>query len=43
MHLIRETHISKIAGHFGVRKTIANLQRCVYWPTIQEYVAQYIR
>jgi hypothetical protein len=41
--LIKETHTSKIVGHFGVGKTISNLQSYVYWLRMQEYVAQYIR
>jgi hypothetical protein len=43
LQLIREAHTSKIAGHFGVGKTIANLQSYVYWPIMQEDVARYIR
>ena len=41
--LTREAHTSKIAGHFGVRKTLYNLQRYVYWPKMQDQVAKYIR
>jgi hypothetical protein len=43
LHLIREAHTSKVAEHFGVGKTISNLQRYVYWPRMQEDVARYIR
>jgi hypothetical protein len=43
LHLIREAHTSKIVGHFDVGKTVSNLQRYVYWPRMQEYVAYYIR
>jgi hypothetical protein len=32
VHVIREAHTSLIAGHFGVDKTIAQLQRFCYWP-----------
>jgi len=39
--LIREDHTSKVAGHFGVGKTMANLQKYVYWPTMQEQVASF--
>jgi len=42
LQLIREAHTSKVAGHFGVGKTVANLQRYVYWPKIQEQVARFI-
>jgi hypothetical protein len=30
LQLIREAHTSKVARHFGVGKTVANLQRYVY-------------
>jgi hypothetical protein len=43
LQLIREAHISKVSGHFGVGKIVSSLQRYVYWPKMQEYVAQYIR
>jgi hypothetical protein len=39
LQLIREAHTSKVAGHFGVGKTVANLQRYVYCPRMQEDVA----
>jgi len=32
VHVIREAHTSLIAGHFGVDKTVAQLQRFCYWP-----------
>lgn len=40
---IREAHTSKVIGHFGVGKTVANLQMYVYWPKMQEQVARFIR
>lgn len=43
LQLIKEAHTSKVAGHFGVGKTVANLQRYVYWPKIKEQVARFIR
>jgi hypothetical protein len=43
LQLIGEAHTSKVAGHFGVGKTISNLQRYMYWPRMQKYVVQYIR
>ena len=43
LQLIREAHTSKVARHFGVGKTVANLQRYVYWPKMQEQVARFIR
>jgi hypothetical protein len=30
LQLIKEAHAFKVAGHFGVGKTVANLQRYVY-------------
>ena len=32
--LIREAHHSKVARNFGMKKTIAHLQRYFYWPKI---------
>jgi hypothetical protein len=43
LKLIREANTSKVAGHFSVGKTIANLQRYVCWPKMKEDVAWYIR
>jgi hypothetical protein len=43
MHLIRDVDMSKVEEHFGVGKTIVNLQRYVCWLKMQEYVAQYIK
>jgi hypothetical protein len=40
--LIREANTSKIVGHIDVGKTMANLQRKVYWPKMQEYLAWFI-
>ena len=40
---IREDHTYCILGHFGVGKTLANLQRYCYWPKMQENVSKYIR
>jgi hypothetical protein len=39
---IREVHSSLIAGHFGVGKTVANLQRYCYWPKMNESVSRYV-
>ena len=41
--MIREAHTSKVLGNFGVGKTVANLQRYVYWPKMQEQVDRLIR
>jgi hypothetical protein len=43
MNLIKEAHTSKVARHFSVGKTIANLQRHAYYPRMHKYVARYIR
>ncbi|KAF5184174.1 Transposon ty3-i gag-pol polyprotein [Thalictrum thalictroides] len=40
---IREAHTSKVAGHFGVEKTLMNLRRYVYWPKMQGYVARFCK
>jgi hypothetical protein len=43
INIIREAHSSLIAGHFGVGKTVANLQRFCYWPKMNESVSRYVR
>jgi hypothetical protein len=43
INIIREAHSSLIAGHFGVGKTVANLQRYCYWPRMNESVSRYVR
>ncbi|OMP09092.1 hypothetical protein COLO4_05809 [Corchorus olitorius] len=43
LKLIREAHHSLVAGHFGIHKTVANLQRYVYWPNMLNDVTHYIR
>jgi hypothetical protein len=43
INIIREAHSSLIAGHFGVGKTMANLQRYCYWPKMNESVSRYVR
>ncbi|CAL2277905.1 unnamed protein product [Prunus armeniaca] len=40
---IREAHTSRCAGHFGVDKTLLNLQRYVYWPWMHVDVSRFIR
>ncbi|CAL2266314.1 unnamed protein product [Prunus armeniaca] len=40
---IHEAHTSKVAGHFGVEKTLLNLCRYVYWPKMHLDVSRYIR
>jgi hypothetical protein len=43
INIIREAHSSLIVGHFGVGKTMANLQRYRYWPKMNESVSRYVR
>ena len=43
LQLIIEGHTSKVAGHFGDGKTIANLKRYVYWTRMKEDVAHFFR
>ncbi|XP_038973019.1 uncharacterized protein LOC120105044 [Phoenix dactylifera] len=40
---IREAHTSKVAGHFGVTKTLQNLHRYVFWPRIQQDVVRFVK
>ncbi|GKC07671.1 transposable element [Tanacetum coccineum] len=40
---MREAHTSKVAGHFGVTKTLQNLQRYVFWPRMHQDVAQFVK
>jgi hypothetical protein len=41
--LIWESHYSRVAGHFGVEKTVAVLQQHFYWPKLRQDVNKYIR
>ena len=41
--IIREAHTSLISGHFGVNKTIAQLQRFCYWLKMNKTVSRYVR
>jgi hypothetical protein len=41
--LIWEAHYSQVAGHFGVKKTLAMLQKHFYWPKLRQEVGKYIR
>jgi hypothetical protein len=43
VNIIREAHTSLISGHFGVSKTVAQLQRFCYWPRMHETVSRYIK
>ena len=41
--LIWEYYYSRVAGHFGVEKTVAVLQKHFYWPKLRQGVGKYIR
>jgi hypothetical protein len=41
--MIWEDHYSRVAGHFGVEKTVAVLQKHFYWPKLRHDVGKYIR
>lgn len=41
--LIWEAHYSKVAGHFGIGKTTAILQKYFYWPKLRNDVISYIQ
>ena len=41
-NIIREAHTSLIAGHFGVGKIVANIQRYCYWPCMLDNVSLFI-
>lgn len=42
-HVIWEAHSSRIAGHFGVSKTMVQIQRYSYWPCMYETIVNYIK
>ena len=42
-NIIRDAHTSLIVGHFGVGKTIVNLQRYCYWKCMLDNVSHFIR
>lgn len=41
--IISEAHTSLISSHFGVSKTVAQLQRFCYWPKMNETISIYVR
>jgi hypothetical protein len=41
--MIWEAHYSRVAGHFGVEKTVVILQKHFYWPKLRQDVNKYIR
>jgi hypothetical protein len=43
VNVITEAHTSLISGHFGVGKTVAQLQRYCYCPRMNESISKYIK
>jgi hypothetical protein len=41
--IIKDAHDAPISGHFGIEKTVAQVQRHYWWPTIRKEVTQYVR
>jgi hypothetical protein len=41
--MIWEAHYSQVVGHFRVEKTVAVLQKYLYWPNLRHDVGKYIR
>ena len=41
--MIWEAHYSRVAGNFGVEKTMAVLQKYFYWPNLRQDVRKYIK
>jgi hypothetical protein len=41
--MIWEAHYSRMARHFGVKKTVVILQKHFYWPKLRKNVNKYIR
>jgi hypothetical protein len=42
-NMIWESHYSRMAGHFGMEKTVVILQKHFYWPKLRQDVNKYIR
>ena len=43
VNVIQKAHTSLISGHFRLNKMIAQLQRYLYWPRINDTVSKYIK
>jgi hypothetical protein len=41
--MIWEAHYIQVAGHFGIEKSVAMLQKHFYWPKIRQEVSKYIK
>jgi hypothetical protein len=42
-NMIWEAHYSRMAGHFGVEKTVVIVQKHFYWPKLRQDVNKYIK
>ena len=43
LHVMLEMHSSLYSAHLGVRKTIAALQQCFWWPKLPKHVAAFVK
>jgi dUTP pyrophosphatase len=43
LEIAESEHDSKVAGHFGQKKTLELIMRNFYWPKIEEWVNEYVR
>ena len=41
--LLREMHATRLANHFGVRKTHDAVSRCYWWPQWYTHVEAYVK
>jgi hypothetical protein len=41
--VLQEFHDSKYAGHLRIHKTIENIRRCYWWPSMNEHIKKYIK
>ena len=43
LEALRQCHDDPLARHFGFARTLEKLQRSYSWPTVQQYVKEYVR
>ena len=43
LEILKNRHDSKIAGHYGVKKTVELITRDYWWPKLWEFVRRYIK
>ena len=43
LHVMLEMHSSLYSAHLGVRKTVAALQQCFWWPKLPKHVAAFVK